>query len=145
MGANVETIGGVQLLGGSITGAGGTVSSPGVFTVQSGSVSVRLAGAAVLNKTTAGTVLLAAPNTYTGLTTVNAGALELQATGGNAIAADVTVNGGSLRLRASDQIADTSLVSVISGGTFDLGAFSETVGGVQLSGGTILPAHRHPH
>ncbi|MDP1532690.1 MAG: autotransporter-associated beta strand repeat-containing protein, partial [Rubrivivax sp.] len=44
---------------------------------------------------------------------------------------------GTLALgTANERLADTSTL-VVSGGTFDLGGFSETVAGVQLTGGTI--------
>ena len=115
IGANSDTVAGVQLTGGSITGSGGTLTSTTAFDMQAGSVSAILGGAAGLNKTTAGTVTLSGANTYTGATTVNA---------------------GTLALGASNVLANASTV-VVNGGTLDIGANSDTVAGVQLTGGSI--------
>ncbi len=72
-------------------------------------------GKMIIVKSGAGTWTLSGTNTYTGGTTISAGAIKLG---------------------ASDRLADTGAVTV-SGGTFDLGAFSETVGAITLSSGTI--------
>ena len=99
--ANILTVGGVISDGGS--GFGFTKTGAGILTL-SGS----------------------AANTYTGLTTVTAGTLNLGKTAGiNAIAGNVLVNGGALVLLASNQIADTSAMT-ISSGSFNLNSFSET-------------------
>jgi fibronectin-binding autotransporter adhesin len=82
-------------------------------------------------------------NTYTGLTTVNGGTLELRKAGGtNAIGGDVLVNGGGISygfysgVYRSHTIADTSNITV-SGGTVSVNA--EKVNSVTLnSGGTFL-------
>ena len=73
-------------------------------------------GAGALNKTGAGTMVLGASNTYTGGTVVSAGTLQLN---GN----DRLSNSGTL---------------TISGGTFDLQTFTDTVAGVTLSSGSII-------
>lgn len=57
-------------------------------------------------------------------------AVETSFTGTNRVAA------GAWRIGASDRLADTSLLE-LTGGSFDLQGFSETVGGVKLSSGTI--------
>ncbi|WP_020482244.1 beta strand repeat-containing protein [Methylomonas sp. MK1] len=114
LGANSDTVAGVQLLSGSITGTG-TLTSNSTFDMQAGTVSAVLGGSVGLNKTTAGTVTLSGTNTYTGNTQVSAGSLAL----GN-----------------SNVIADASSL-VVNGGTFDLGANSDTVAGVQLLSGSI--------
>jgi autotransporter-associated beta strand protein len=72
-------------------------------------------GGGTLNKTGAGTMVLGGVNSYTGPTTVSAGTLQIS---------------------ASERILNTSDLNV-SGGTFDLQTFSETVGIVTLSSGTI--------
>ena len=71
--------------------------------MKSGSASAILAGSGIaLNKTTTGTVTLsgAAANTYSGLTTVSAGELDLNKSGtANAIAGGgVTINSGTVRV-----------------------------------------------
>ena len=74
-----------------------------------------ITGTGVLNKTGAGTIVLGAANTYSGGTVVSAGTLQIS---------------------ASERIANTSDLTV-SGGTFDVQTFSETVGTVTLSSGSI--------
>jgi autotransporter-associated beta strand protein len=83
------------------------------------------------------TFLGASANTYTGLTTVSAGGLTLNKTAVDAIAGNVLVNGtGTLTLGAANQINNASDVEVAAG-TFALGAFSDTVNNLKLTGGTI--------
>jgi fibronectin-binding autotransporter adhesin len=74
-----------------------------------------ISGTGTLNKTGTGTMVLSGANTYTGATNVSAGTLQIS---------------------ASERIANTSDLN-ISGGTFDLQTFSETLGVVTLSSGTI--------
>lgn len=72
-------------------------------------------GSGALSKTGAGTMVLSASNTYTGGTTVSAGTLQDS---------------------ASERLADSGALTV-SGGTFDVQTFTETVGTVTLSSGSI--------
>ncbi|HEY4283700.1 MAG TPA: autotransporter-associated beta strand repeat-containing protein, partial [Chthoniobacterales bacterium] len=74
-----------------------------------------LSGSGTLNKTGSGTMVLGASNTYIGGTNVSA---------------------GTLRLGASERLFNTGMLTV-SGGTFDIQTFSETVGAVSLSSGSI--------
>jgi autotransporter-associated beta strand protein len=115
---------GALVFDGSITGTGST--GTGAFTV-------------------AGPYLTQfnAANSYTGLTRVTGGQLNLNATGGDAIPGDLTVNAANtsglirnVRLLQSDQIADTSTVTVTQG-ILDIGANSDTVAKIVLNGGTI--------
>ncbi len=85
-----------------------------------------------------------AANTYTGLTQVNQGILQLDKTDGvNALAGDLAVGNGQLlstafaQLLAGDQIADTSAVTVNSNGTFDLNDQTETVGALTVNDGLV--------
>ena len=85
-----------------------------------------------------------ATNTYGGTTTVTGGELDLDASGGNSIPGNLTINapnaGGAIRnvrLLQSDQIADTSTVTVTQG-ILDIGSNSDTVASLTLNGGTIL-------
>jgi autotransporter-associated beta strand protein len=72
-------------------------------------------GTGTLNKTGTGTMVLGGINTYTG---------------------DTNVSAGTLQISANDRIANSSNLNV-SGGTFDLQSFNDTVGAVTLSSGTI--------
>ena len=72
---NSDTVAGVQLASGSITGSGGTLTSTSAHDLRSGTVSAVLGGAVGATKTTAGTVTLSGANSYSGVTTVNAGTL----------------------------------------------------------------------
>ena len=110
-----ETVGTVTLIAGSLVG-GGTLTTTGSFDLLSGTVSATLAGANhALNKYGSGTVVLNSSSTYTGATTVAE---------------------GTLQLGAADRIANTSALNV-TGGTFSLGSYSETVGAVTLASGSI--------
>src|SRR4029077_10450062 len=81
-----------------------------------------------------------AANTYTGLTTVSAGELDLGKTGtDNAIAGGgLTINGGTVKYTgtSTDQIADTANVK-ISGGTLDLNNHADTIGSLTFNSGTL--------
>ncbi len=78
-----DTVAGVQLASGSITGTTGVLTSSSNYDMRSGSVSAILGGAVGLDKTTAGTVTLSGANTYTGTTHIADGTLRLA--GGSAI------------------------------------------------------------
>ncbi|NLF73507.1 MAG: hypothetical protein GX575_31100, partial [Candidatus Anammoximicrobium sp.] len=83
-------------------------------------------------------------NTYSGMTTVNAGGLTLNKTAGvNAIAGDVTVAAGTLTWAASNQLADTSSLTV-AGGTYNFANHDETFANLtQISGGTASGTSGH--
>lgn len=129
---NSETIG--SLAGGGATG--GTVNlqantlsagADDTSTTFSGVIS----GSGQLTKVGIGTMTLdgTVANTYTGLTTVSAGTLELNKTGVNAIVSNVALggfdkitdiqvlSGGTLTFLQSEQIADSSKITVAAGGT----------------------------
>jgi fibronectin-binding autotransporter adhesin len=103
--------------------AGGTSTltvnpASGVSTTFAGVIAGTNGGAQgdiALLKTGAGTLVLAGANTYTGLTTVSAGTLQIS---------------------ASERLANSGALTV-SGGTFDLQTFNETVAAVTLSSGSI--------
>jgi autotransporter-associated beta strand protein len=83
-------------------------------------------------------------NTYTGMTRLLAGSLELaKSTGVVAIAGDLTLGDGTagvlLKLINSEQIADHSVVQLhgagAAAGVFQLNGKTETIGGLSSSGG----------
>ncbi|MCW1923909.1 autotransporter-associated beta strand repeat-containing protein [Luteolibacter arcticus] len=113
LGASTTTTG---LKTGAILGFDTTNATGGLFTY--GSVIADHTGGSVLNLTKlgAGTLTLGGANTYTGTTTVSA---------------------GTLQIGSSERLADTGIVNV-TGGTFDLQGFSETIGQITtLTNGTI--------
>ena len=112
-------------------------------------ISGEITGSGSFTKAGAGTVELkgTAANTYTGLTTVSAGTLDLNKTGVNAIAGnvgaggldkvhDILVSGGTLRLLGNDQIIDSASINVTSG-TLNFNNFNETIHNLDVSGGTV--------
>lgn len=83
-------------------------------------------------------------NTYTGVTLVKAGELDLSKTTGiNAIAGPITLGDGTttvmLKLLVSEQIADASVITLIgtgsNAGIFRLNGKAETIGGLSSTGG----------
>lgn len=136
-----ETVNGVKLTGGTITGTTGVLTSGTAYDFQSSAnVTGSLAGTVGANKTTAGTVTFTGgnANTYTGLTTVSAGTLVLNRTDNvDSLAGDVLVNGtGTLSITKIDQIKNTANVEVAAG-TLAISGNAETVNGVKLTGGAI--------
>ena len=139
---NAETVNGVKLTGGTITGTTGVLTSITAYDFQSSAnVTGSLAGTVGANKTTAGTVTFSGgnANTYTGLTTVSAGSLVLNRDNNiDSLAGDVLVNGtGTLAINKIDQIKNTANVEVATGGTLAISGNAETVNGVKLTGGAI--------
>ena len=65
-----------------MTQDGTIVNNGAAYDGQAGTVSASLQGAAGLNKTTGGTLVLSGSNDYSGGTTVSAGVLQLGAAGG---------------------------------------------------------------
>ncbi len=117
-----DTVAGVQLVAGSITGTSGVITSTTAYDVQSGSITAKLAGAVGLTKTTSGTVILSGNNTYTGATTLTLG--NLTANGGFAIpdasAVVLPTVGTGFQINGNETIGslagvgDTSLASGIT-------------------------------
>ena len=104
-----------------------------------------LSGAGALNKSGAGTLTLTGANTFTGAATVNAGTLTLAAASGNALAntSGITVNsGGTLLLGANDQIGNATPVT-LGGGTIAKGNYSEGAANTVGIGALTLTADSH--
>jgi fibronectin-binding autotransporter adhesin len=108
-----DTVGTVTLDGGgSIIGTGtSTLTSTGSFEMKSGSVSAILGGSVALNKTTAGTVTLFGANTYTGLTTISAGVLNIQDASalGSTAAGTIVSDGAALQIQNSASVGTETL------------------------------------
>lgn len=138
----------------TLTVNGSTSFSGGTFGVNSASGATVFNGpiseTATSNLNVGGGYLTVfnAANTYTGLTSVTNGELDLNATGGNAIPGNLSVNApttpgltsspvSNVRLMQANQISDASTVTLTSG-ALNLGAFNETVGILSLQGGILL-------
>jgi len=128
----------ISATAGTLTLDGGAVALAANFNAT---ISAAMAGGAGLtgvtvSSTGAGVLTFTGANTYTLATTVTSGELALNTTAANSLSGNLVVAGGTARLLQADQILDTASVSV-SAGTFAIGAFNETVNGVQMTGGSI--------
>lgn len=154
---NSTVIGGVTPLtsllvtAGDITGSGGIATVNGVTVTNTGSVSnlsgVISGASAIFTKSGVGSLTLSgtSANTYGGVTTINNGVLILQKSDGvNAIAGSISIGDGVssdiLRLGASNQIANTSVLTFLSGASgnsakFELNGYLETVAGITSNSG----------
>jgi len=142
-GNNALTISNGNLTAGSAAGAELFANIVANTTTISADIVDNAGGAVDLVKAGPGTLVLSGTtaNTYSGTTYVNEGEVQLNKTAGvNAIAGNVTVGDGAgtdtLQLLASNQIADTSVVTVARSGVFDLNGNNETIGGLTMEGGT---------
>ncbi len=116
-GQGQSTSGLISFQGGGAQNGTLTETDASAFDAQSGNVTAVLAGDVGLNKTTAGTVVLGGANTYTGLTSVSAGVLQLSAPNGS--------------------LPPTSSIT-ITGGTLDLGTQTQsTSGAISFQGGVV--------
>jgi fibronectin-binding autotransporter adhesin len=151
-----ETVAGVTLTSGSITGSGSATLTGSSYAMQSGTVSAILAGAAVaLTKTTSGTVTLSGANTFTGATTISGGTLNAGGTGALAGTSSVTVNASGTLLLSNtgltNRVSDTAPVAlsagtgapssggrINAGQTADTVSTSETIGALTLNNNSTI-------
>ncbi len=91
-----QTINGLQITGGTVTGSGTLTNNSNDYDIQAGVVDIVLAGAVNLQKNGPGTALLTRANTFAGATVISGGAL--QADFGAALPANsfLTLDGGVL-------------------------------------------------
>src|SRR5262245_18873505 len=138
-----NTVAGVQLASGSITGTTGVLTSTTAYDVQSGTVSAILAGGVGLNKTTSGTVTLSGANTYSGGTTISAGTLQIGSGGTTgSVGGDIANNAALTFNRSNAQtyagvISGTGTVTKSGAGTLTLTGNSTYTGGTTISAGTL--------
>ncbi|NBX01020.1 hypothetical protein EBR11_00565 [bacterium] len=110
-----DTVGAVTLSSGSIIGAGTLTGTS--YSLQSGTVSANLG---------------------TGAVSVNTGSTTLS---GTSASTSVTINSnGTLVLGAANRLDNSATVNVASTGTLNTNGFNDTIGTLNLSGGTIAGA-----
>jgi len=112
---------------------------------SSSSTGGNFTGPGTLTKTGTGTLTIGYgenfANSDSSLTvTVNNGQLTLAKTAGtSAIAGPLNITGGSVFLSTSNEIADTSTVTLTSTGALNLNGNSETIAALAGAGGTVFP------
>ena len=128
--------------------ASGSVVISGGATLQAGASAVSLAatrpiymiGGVATFDTQGNTMTIASAITNVimpaGIAKTGSGTLILS--GANTYSGGTTVNGGTLQLGASDRLPDAGSVTVSSGGTLDLQGYSDVVGAVTLTSGSII-------
>jgi hypothetical protein len=135
VGANSDTIGGLHLKSGDVTGSG-TLTSASTYLVEGGSISTVLAGATGtvgLTKVSAGTVTLSGANTFTGPVAIDDSNLILNNAAGTALHDGVAVSfmnvaNAALTLNFSETIGTLSGGGT-TGGNVNLNGRTLTVGG----------------
>lgn len=121
-----------------------SLSNSGDFNVPADSsftYSRNLSGSGSLSKSGNGVLTLTGANTYTGSTTVEAGTLRLNRTGGGTLpnTANVTVNGGTLRISTNQTLNNLTIASGAQV-EVDEGAVLEVTGTLSNSGTITLKA-----
>jgi autotransporter-associated beta strand protein len=90
-----------------------------------------IAGATLIDVT--GTI----GGTTFGITKAGSGTLAYDSPTGNTYTGPTTVSGGTLQLNTSNQIVDTTSVTVNAGAVFDLNGHDETIANLTLTAGTV--------
>ena len=130
--ATIGSGSGTLVINGGIGGSGNNLTLTGAGNTTISSAITTGTGVVTLNGT--GTMTFSGANTYTGMTTVNSGILNLSTT---AIDGGLTVNGGTVNDNASSQFASSSNL-VVNGGVFNLGSQAETISNLSgTAGGTV--------
>jgi autotransporter-associated beta strand protein len=144
IGGSHQTVHRLIVDGGRIAGTTGILTSIHAVEGRNGSVHAILAGGNGLNKTTNGTLILTASNTYTGQTTVSGGVLLVD--GATAAGSAVSVEngatlGGSGTVGGTVTVADGGIVAPGSGpGVLQTGSITFVSGAffaVQIDGTTV--------
>ena len=156
LGANVDVAGGtldvnttntavqsLTLASGLISGTTGVITGSADYQALAGSISATLGGSANFDKTTTGSVTLTGNNTYSGITTVSAGILQI---GNGGTSGDVGTNfkivdNASIVLNRSDSFTSAQIIS--GTGTFTkMGSGTVTIAGSPstYTGGTTIAA-----
>ena len=128
----ISTTSGTLVLNGTLTGSGYGLTFAGAGnTTVNGAIAT---GTGTVSLTGAGVTTFSGANTYTGLTTVSAGTLNLTNT---TLLGGLTVNGGIVNDNVSGQLASSPGLTV-NGGTFNLGGHTETLASLNGASPGIL-------
>jgi autotransporter-associated beta strand protein len=147
-------VAGLQVSGGTLS-CNGTITSSSTYDIQGGTITAVLAGNVGLNKGGAGTVTFLTDNTYSGLTTISAGTLQLgqrSITGG--VAGDIAIGAGGtlsyVRINAvtyTSQVSGAGMLRLFGYGTITMAGSNSFSGDVTIdhglidySGNSILPS-----
>lgn len=132
-------VGAVTLESGSITSTTGALISNADFNLQSGSVTATLSGAAGVAKSTSGTVVLSAANSFSGPVSVSGGTLSFATSsnlGSGSSGNTLSLSGGGRLAYTGTEVQDLGasrgLTLGAGGGTIDVAA---GFGGLVFSGG----------
>lgn|GEM_PF-4187354 len=157
-GGGAHTLGSIDLNTSTlfVSGADGSTLTTGNFALSQATnlnnaaavtIAGNLTGSYDIAKTGIGGLTLSgtAANTYTGTFTVGTGTLTLaKSAGTTAITGPLVIGDGvgtdTIRLAASEQIANTSALTLNSSGVFDLDGFNERIGSLAGSGSVLLGA-----
>ena len=145
-----DTVAGVVLsANGTITGTSGALTSASDFILENGTASAILGGTVGVNKTTSGTVILSAANTYNGTTAISAGTLQIGngGTTGALSTSSAITNDGTLTFNRSNTLTQGAhFASVISGtgnvtqagtGTLSFNGTNTYTGSTTISAGIL--------
>jgi len=135
---NVTTANTYALIFGNTTLTGAATINTVAANVTFGDMDNNGVAANTLSTTGAGLVTLAGSGNNTQfIGTLGAGTLQLNKTAGkNAFAGDLSFSTGTVKYLASDQIANTSNITM-TGGTLALNGFSDTIANLSITGGTV--------
>jgi autotransporter-associated beta strand protein len=132
------------LLSGNTTSLQGNIANNGQVQfnqTSNGTYSGAFSGSGSLTKSGNGTLILSGNNTFSGALSVQAGALNLNTTGGSAagsISSLLVTNGATLLISQSNQVNNTASVTLSGGTIARASGVSETFGALTVSGSSAL-------
>jgi len=115
----------------TVTDSGATLIVSSVISGSSSSKTLTKAGAGTLRFGGSST------NSFTGKFTVNDGPVQFAKSSGNALSGQLIINGGTVTLSVSTGQIPTKRVTINYPGILDLNGFSDTIGALTMTGGTL--------